>query len=46
VFRAENRFEGCGDLEITEEMKVCRNRSVCFDIDDDEAHGIISSVRA
>src|SRR6266404_2455291 len=29
VFLAEKRFEGCGGLEITEEMKVCIAAQAC-----------------
>ena len=30
VFLAEKRFEGCGGLEITEEMKVCIAAQACL----------------
>jgi Mlc titration factor MtfA (ptsG expression regulator) len=30
VFLAEKRFEGCGGLEITEEMKVCITAQACL----------------
>jgi Mlc titration factor MtfA (ptsG expression regulator) len=30
VFLAEKRFEGCGGLEVTEEMKVCIAAQACL----------------
>jgi hypothetical protein len=30
MFLAEKRFEGCGGLEITEEMKVCIAAQACL----------------